>query len=79
MPSDRYQGMAAADLIVRNGGRNVGVIYEDSPYGYGLAFSFIAAFTPRKLNASFTAVLAAYGAGLRMYQPLRHMLQLRTF
>jgi hypothetical protein len=45
VPSDRFQGVAAADLVYRNGSRNVGVLYEDAAYGYGLAFNFIAGFT----------------------------------
>eukprot|EP00775_Hariotina_reticulata_P002127 gene2127-2446_t len=47
VPSDRYQGVAAAELVYRDGGRNAGLVYEDSPYGYGLAFNFIAGFTKR--------------------------------
>ncbi|KAF6254600.1 periplasmic binding protein-like I [Scenedesmus sp. NREL 46B-D3] len=45
VPSDRYQGVAAASLVYRQGGRNVGLVYDDSVYGYGLAFNFIAGFT----------------------------------
>jgi ABC-type branched-subunit amino acid transport system substrate-binding protein len=45
VPSDRYQGVAAANLVYRNGSRNVGLVYEDAAYGYGLAFNFIAGFT----------------------------------
>lgn len=45
VPSDRYQGVAAANLVYGNGSRNVGLVYEDAAYGYGLAFNFIAGFT----------------------------------
>jgi ABC-type branched-subunit amino acid transport system substrate-binding protein len=45
VPSDRYQGVAAAGLVARSGSRNVGLVYEDAAYGYGLAFNFIAGFT----------------------------------
>lgn len=45
--ADRYQGVAAANLVWANGGRNAALIYEDSSYGYGLAFNFIAGFTKR--------------------------------
>lgn len=45
VPSDRYQGVAAAGLVYRSGVRNVAVVYEDSAYGFGLSFNFIAGFT----------------------------------
>ena len=45
VPSDRYQGVALAKLMYQDGARAVGLVYEDSTYGYGLAFNFIAAFT----------------------------------
>ncbi|KAF8056017.1 Atf7ip [Scenedesmus sp. PABB004] len=45
VPSDRYQGVAAAKLVARRGARVVGLAYEDNAYGYGLAFNFIAGFT----------------------------------
>jgi hypothetical protein len=48
IPSDTFQGSAAADLMVNSGHRNIGLVYEDTPYGYGLGFSLIAAFTSRE-------------------------------
>lgn len=45
VPSDKFQGQAAADLLLKKGYRNVALVYEDAAYGYGLAFNFIAAFT----------------------------------
>jgi len=45
VPSDRFQGQAAANLLYKRGYRNVAVVYEDAAYGYGLAFHFIASFT----------------------------------
>lgn len=45
VPSDRYQGVAAANLVHKAGVRNVAIVYEDSAYGFGLAFNFIAGFT----------------------------------
>lgn len=48
MPSDRFQGVAAANLVAREGVRDVAVVYEDNTYGYGLAFNFIAGFTKGK-------------------------------
>jgi hypothetical protein len=43
--TNRFQGQAAARLLIGKGYRNVAMVYEDSAYGYGLAFNFIAAFT----------------------------------
>jgi ABC-type branched-subunit amino acid transport system substrate-binding protein len=43
--NDRFQGQAAARLLIGKGYRNVAMVYEDAAYGYGLAFNFIAAFT----------------------------------
>lgn len=45
VPSDRAQGLAAANLAYSKGARRVAIVYEDTSYGYGLAFSFIAGFT----------------------------------
>lgn len=45
VPSDRFQGQAAANLLIKKGYRNVAMVYEDAAYGYGLAFNFMAAFT----------------------------------
>lgn len=45
VPSDKFQGHAAANLLIKKGYRNVAVVYEDAAYGYGLAFNFIASFT----------------------------------
>lgn len=45
VPSDRYQGAAAAEVAREMGMKSVGVVYEDRSYGYGLAFNFIADFT----------------------------------
>ncbi|WIA43947.1 hypothetical protein OEZ86_010340 [Tetradesmus obliquus] len=45
VPSDTFQGSAIADLLVNSGHKNIGLVYEDTPYGYGLGFSFIASFT----------------------------------
>lgn len=45
VPSDRYQGAAAAALVLKKGIKRVGMVYEDVSYGYGLAFNFIASFT----------------------------------
>lgn len=45
VPSDKFQGQAAANLLIKKGYRNVAMVYEDAAYGYGLAFNFIAAFT----------------------------------
>ncbi|KAF6261902.1 periplasmic binding protein-like I [Scenedesmus sp. NREL 46B-D3] len=45
IPSDTYQGSAVADLVSNRGLKNIGLVYEDTAYGYGLGFSFIAAFT----------------------------------
>lgn len=45
VPSDKFQGKAAADLLTGRGYRNIAIVYEDAAYGYGLAFNFIAAFT----------------------------------
>jgi ABC-type branched-subunit amino acid transport system substrate-binding protein len=48
IPSDTYQGGAAADLMVNTNHKNIALVYEDTPYGYGLGFAFIAAFTSRE-------------------------------
>jgi ABC-type branched-subunit amino acid transport system substrate-binding protein len=48
VPSDTFQGSAAADLMVNSGHQNIALVYEDTPYGYGLGFAFIAAFTSRE-------------------------------
>lgn len=45
VPSDKFQGQAAANLLIKKGYRNVAMVYEDAAYGYGLAFNFIASFT----------------------------------
>jgi hypothetical protein len=34
--------------MVNSGHKNIGLVYEDTPYGYGLGFSLIAAFTSRE-------------------------------
>lgn len=34
--------------MYQNGARHAGLVYEDTTYGYGLAFNFIAAFTNGK-------------------------------
>lgn len=47
---DRYQGVAAANLIFRRGGRNIGLVYENNQYGYGLAYNVIAGFTSQGGN-----------------------------
>jgi branched-chain amino acid transport system substrate-binding protein len=49
VPSDRFQGQAAANLLIRKGYRNVAMVYEDAAYGYGLAFNFMASFTKGRL------------------------------
>lgn len=45
VPSDRYQGAAAAEFALKKGLKTIGMVYEDASYGYGLAFNFIATFT----------------------------------
>lgn len=45
VPSDRYQARALAHLMASRGRRATAVVYEDTAYGYGFAFSFIASFT----------------------------------
>jgi ABC-type branched-subunit amino acid transport system substrate-binding protein len=45
VPSDRFQGVADANLVRKFGANATAVVYEDSAYGYGLAFNFIAGFT----------------------------------
>jgi hypothetical protein len=45
VPSDRFQGVTAATLVRSSGINTTAVVYEDSAYGYGLAFNFIAGFT----------------------------------
>ncbi|KAF6234464.1 periplasmic binding protein-like I [Scenedesmus sp. NREL 46B-D3] len=45
VPSDRFQGVAAAHLVRSSGANVTALVYEDDAYGYGLAFSFIAGFT----------------------------------
>jgi hypothetical protein len=43
--------------VYREGGRNAGLVYEDSPYGYGLAFNFIAGFTKSESAVTRVGVL----------------------
>jgi ABC-type branched-subunit amino acid transport system substrate-binding protein len=45
VPSDKFQGVTAANLVRSSGANVTAVVYEDSAYGYGLAFNFIAGFT----------------------------------
>jgi hypothetical protein len=52
VPSDRFQGVAAANLIYGNKAKSTGLVYEDDAYGYGLAFNFIAGYTARKACCS---------------------------
>lgn len=54
VPSDRFQGVAAAHLVRSSGANVTALVYEDDAYGYGLAFSFIAGFTK---GASICALL----------------------
>eukprot|EP00775_Hariotina_reticulata_P002011 gene2011-2333_t len=45
VPSDKSQGGAAAKLLYQKGARNVGLVYEDTPYGYYLGANFLDGFT----------------------------------
>jgi hypothetical protein len=45
VPSDKFQGVTAANLVHKSGANVTALVYEDSAYGYGLAFNFIAGFT----------------------------------
>jgi ABC-type branched-subunit amino acid transport system substrate-binding protein len=56
VPSDRYQGVTAANLVHKSGANTTAVVYEDSAYGYGLAFNFIAGFTKGTQAAAATSV-----------------------
>lgn len=62
VPSDRYQGIAAAKLMYQDGARHAGLVYEDSTYGYGLAFNFIAAFTNGKFCTFAGQLVMLYAA-----------------
>jgi ABC-type branched-subunit amino acid transport system substrate-binding protein len=63
VPSDKFQGQAAANLLIKKGYRNVAIVYEDAAYGYGLAFNFIAAFTKGTVQVWSGVVPAAFWAG----------------
>jgi hypothetical protein len=59
VPSDRFQGVTAANLVRSSGANTTAVVYEDSAYGYGLAFNFIAGFTKGTQQAAAAAAAAA--------------------
>ncbi|WIA42597.1 hypothetical protein OEZ86_008573 [Tetradesmus obliquus] len=48
VPSDKFQGVTAANLVRKSGATVTALIYEDNAYGYGLAFNFIAGFTKER-------------------------------
>jgi len=45
VPSDKYQGVALANLVLDQGGKSTFLVQEDAAYGNGLAYSFTAAYT----------------------------------
>ena len=45
VPSDKFQGVALANLVLDQGGKNTFLVQEDAAYGNGLAYSFTAAYT----------------------------------
>jgi ABC-type branched-subunit amino acid transport system substrate-binding protein len=47
VPSDKFQGVAAADMVLAAGGKRCVVLAENTPYGYGLSFNFIASYTAK--------------------------------
>jgi hypothetical protein len=72
VPSDKHQGHAAANLLIKKGYRNVAVVYEDAAYGYGLAFNFIASFTKGEQVGACLGYLQAGGLALLAEQQARH-------
>lgn len=63
--SDSAQGVILADLAKSEGYRDVGILYENSPYGQGLAEVFKAAF--EKIGGK--ATIASYEAKAASYLP----------
>lgn len=65
VPSDRFQGIALAEVVNESGYRNVGILYINNDYGEGLAKSFEEAFARRggEVSASF-----AYEPGNASYR-----------